>query len=100
MKHEGSLVMRAALTAKEANGAQPYERGPSIREESTNGLRSPERKHDGRLAPWPRPTHPTHPTPQKGNMKGAQLLAAAAAKKLGFRWAPFMFPFWAPGSDG
>ena len=33
-------------------------------------------------------------------MKGAQLLAAAAAKKLGFRWAPFMFPFWGVGSDG
>ena len=24
----------------------------------------------------------------------------AAAKKLGFRWVPFIFPFWAPGSDG
>ena len=24
----------------------------------------------------------------------------AAAKKLGSHWAPFIFPFWAPGSDG
>ena len=28
------------------------------------------------------------------------LFGWAAARKLGSHWVPFIFPFWAPGSDG